>query len=95
MDKDFINIVKPMLPKVDYCSMRFVNKYSNIINVTRNVLEPIIISEDEGVMITVFHNGGSGYGATSNLTKQGIQQAINSAVHWAEFSKEKWLIDKE
>jgi predicted Zn-dependent protease len=89
MDKDFINIVKTMLPKVDYCSMRFVNKYSNIINVTRNVLEPIIISEDEGVMITVFHNGGSGYGATSNLTKQGIQQAINSAVHWAEFSKEK------
>ena len=89
MDKDFINIVKPMLPKVDYCSIRFVNKYNNIINATRNVLEPVVISEDEGVMVTVFHNGGSGYGATSNLTKEGIQQAINSAIDWAEFSKGK------
>ena len=26
--------------------------------------------EDEGVMITVFDKGGTGYGATSNITKE-------------------------
>ncbi|GIR56316.1 MAG: hypothetical protein CM15mP63_3210 [Gammaproteobacteria bacterium] len=33
--REFVNIVKPLLPNVDYCSIRFVSKYSNIINATR------------------------------------------------------------
>ena len=87
MKEEFVNIVKPLLPNVDYCSIRFVNRYSNIINVTRSVLEPVIMSEDEGVMITVFDKGGAGYGATSNITKEGIKSAINKAVEWSKFSK--------
>ena len=89
MKEEFVNIVKPLLPNVDYCSIRFVNRYSNIINVTRSVLEPVIMSEDEGVMITVFDKGGAGYGATSNITKEGIKSAINKAVEWSKFSKNK------
>ena len=34
---------KYYFPSVDYCSFRFVNKYTNIVSVTRNVLEPIEI----------------------------------------------------
>ena len=30
MKEEFVNIVKPLLPNVDYCSIRFVSKYSNI-----------------------------------------------------------------
>ncbi len=89
MKEEFVNIVKPLLPNVDYCSIRFVNRYSNIINATRSVLEPVIMSEDEGVMITVFDKGGTGYGATSNITKEGIKSAINKAVEWSKFSKNK------
>ena len=59
MKEEFVNIVKPLLPNVDYCSIRFVSKYSNIINATRGVLEPVVISEDEGVMITIYNNGGA------------------------------------
>ena len=89
MKDNFINLVKPLLPKTDYCSFRFVSKYTNIISATRGVIEPVITSEDDGLMVTVFHNGGFGYGATSNLTQQGILQAVESAKEWADFSKNK------
>ena len=89
MKDDFINQVKPLLPKVDYCSFRFVNKYHNVISATRGVVEPIIISEDDGMMVSVFHNGGYGYGATSDLTKNGIQKAVEQAINWASFTKGK------
>ena len=71
MKEDFVNIVRPLLPNVDYCSIRFVSRFSNIINATRSVVEPVSIYEDEGIMVTVFNDGGFGYGATSNTTNQG------------------------
>ena len=89
MKEEFVNIVKPLLPNVDYCSIRFVSKYSNIINATRGVLEPVVISEDEGVMITIYNNGGAGYGATCDITKEGIKHAIDKALEWSKFSKNK------
>ena len=89
MKDDFINQIKPLLPKVDYCSFRFVNKYTNIISATRGVIEPVIISEDDGLMVTVYNNNGCGYGATSNLTKEGISEAVNIALKWAKFSENK------
>ena len=89
MKDDFINHIKPLLPNVDYCSFRFVNKYTNIISATRSVIEPVIISEDDGLMVTVYNNGGCGYGATSNLTDDGILKAVKTAQKWAEFSENK------
>ena len=89
MKDDFINQVKPLLPKTDYCSFRFVSKYTNIISVTRGVVEPVVLSEDDGLMVTIFHNGGFGYGATSNLTQKGILEAVNTAKEWADFSKNR------
>ena len=53
MKDDFINHVKPLLPSVDYCSFRFVSKYTNIISATRGVVEPIIISEVINVVANV------------------------------------------
>ena len=89
MKDDFINHIKPLLPNVDYCSFRFVSKYTNIISATRSVIEPVIISEDDGLMVTVYNNNGCGYGATSNLTKEGISNAVNIALKWAKFSENK------
>ena len=87
MKNEFLNQINAYLPSVDYCSFRFVNKYTNILSVTRNVLEPIEIIEDEGLMVTVIHDGGFGYGATSNLTREGILKATEEAKKWANFSK--------
>ena len=89
MKNEFLKQINTYFPNVDYCSFRFVNKYTNIISVTRNVLEPIEISEDEGVMVTVIHNGGYGYGASSDLTQEGILKATEEAKKWAEYSSGK------
>ena len=89
MKNEFLKQINTYFPSVDYCSFRFVNKYTNVISVTRNVLEPIEISEDEGVMVTVIHNGGYGYGASSDLTQQGILKATEEAKKWAEYSSGK------
>ena len=85
----FFKKVKQLTPDVDYCSFRFVNRYSNIITVTRGIAEPVVMAEDDGVMVTVYNNGGIGYGATSNLTEDGISDAVNQALDWASFSKNK------
>ena len=89
MKNEFLKQINTYFPSVDYCSFRFVNKYTNVISVTRNVLEPIEISEDEGVMVTVIHNGGYGYGASSDLTQEGILKATEEAKKWAEYSSGK------
>ena len=89
MKNEFLKQISTYFPSVDYCSLRFVNKYTNIVSVTRNVLEPIEILEDEGVMATIIHNGGYGYGASSDLTPDGILKAIEEAKKWAEYSSGK------
>ncbi|MEL0103390.1 MAG: TldD/PmbA family protein [Gammaproteobacteria bacterium] len=89
MKNEFLNQINSFLPNVDYCSFRFVNKYTNIISVTRNVLEPIEILEDEGLMVMVINNGGYGYSATSNITKEGILEATEDAKKWADYSSGK------
>jgi len=89
MKENFVKLIKQLMPNVDYYSFRFVSKYNNNIAVTRSVLEPIVISEDEGLMITIFNNGGFGYGATCDLTQEGISEAISKAFEWADFSKGK------
>ena len=85
MKEDFSEKVKKLIPRVEYCSFRFVNKYTNIISVTRGIPEPVIISEDNGVMVTIFNNGGVGYGATCNLTEEGISDAVDKALSWSHF----------
>ena len=79
MKNEFLKQISTYFPSVDYCSFRFVNKYTNIVSVTRNVLEPIEILEDEGVMVTIIHNGGYGYGASSDLTREGILKSYRGS----------------
>ena len=89
MRDEFFKKVNLLIPNVDYCSFRFVNKYTNVISVTRGISEPVIISEDDGVMVTIYNNGGIGYGATCNLTEDGVSDAVEKALEWASFSKNK------
>ena len=36
MKNEFLKQINTYFPSVDYCSFRFVNKYTNIVSVTRN-----------------------------------------------------------
>ena len=53
------------------------------LEVRNGVVEPAATSHDEGVMFTVWRNGGIGYGATSDLTDAGLTAAAERASQWA------------
>ena len=42
-------------------------------------------------MVTVIHNGGYGYGASSDISKEGILKATEEAKKWAEYSVGKLI----
>ena len=80
-------------PAVDFCSMRLVSERSEMLAVRQNVLQPVINSEDLGAMITVWHNGGMGYSATSDLSPSGVARAIDEAGGWAREHAGHSLVD--
>ena len=68
---------------VDYASARLHDERSEHLRVRRNELEPIFTEFDTGVMISVWHGGGLGYAATSDLSGSGLALAVERARHWA------------
>ena len=69
---------------VDYATLRLVDERSERLVVRRGELEPVSSGYDTGVMITVWHEGGLGYAATSDLSESGLRRAGERARHWAE-----------
>jgi predicted Zn-dependent protease len=72
-----------VLPAVDFCSLRVVTESSEALNVRQNVIEPPSFRHDHGAMITVIHQGGLGYAATSDTSLSGLRAAIRCACDWA------------
>ena len=69
---------------LSFCSLRASRERTQILTVQRGILQPIFDSEDSGLMITVHHQGGLGYAATSDDSVSGIRSAIARATRWAE-----------
>jgi predicted Zn-dependent protease len=82
-----------IIPNVDFCSLRYVEEQSEILLVRQNIVQAPTSSHDSGVMITIMDKGGLGYAATSDLTEQGLRNAIKLAQQWAELSRNKSLIN--
>lgn len=80
-------------PAVDFCSLRLLDESSEQITVRQNVLQPLSTSVDRGAMVTVIHQGGYGYAATSDLSESGLRQAIKQAQAWAEASAGRAVTD--
>ncbi|MBM3460878.1 MAG: TldD/PmbA family protein [Armatimonadetes bacterium] len=76
-------------PPVEFCSLRYVDERSETIRVRQGVLEPVTTSGDAGAMITVMHRGGAGYAATSNLSEDGLRDAVERAREWARRTRGK------
>jgi len=75
-----------VLPKASdcaYCAARLVEERSERIAVRQDVVQPLGVDHDVGVMITVLHGGGYGYAATSDVTEAGLRAAIDRARTWA------------
>jgi predicted Zn-dependent protease len=73
--------------------MRYHREESTVVAVRQDILLPVNKRYDQGVMVTVHHNGGVGYGATSDLRKSGIAAAVQQACDWAESTSGKTVIN--
>jgi len=80
-------------PAADFCSMRFYRCRDEDVSVRQSVPDPVRRSENAGVMITVIHGGGLGYGATSDLSASGLARAAAQAATWAKRSAGVSVVD--
>ena len=72
--------------RADFCALRFVEESSEILTVRQDVPEPPQLSMDRGAMVTVIHQGGLGYAATSDLTPAGLREAAERARRLAQLT---------
>jgi len=70
-------------PSCDFWSVRAVRGTAEHLGITRGVPDPVSLSDDFGVMVTVHAGDGLGYAATSDLSKAGLARAGREALAWA------------
>jgi predicted Zn-dependent protease len=76
--------LRSALPRhVAYASIRLWDEQSESLSVRQDKLQPLSTSFDTGIMVSIWHDGGLGYAATSDVTDQGIAAAVERARHWA------------
>ena len=79
-------------PAAEYWSLRLVRDTTNILTVRQNIVEAPTTYRDAGAMVTVVDGGGVGYGATCDLTPQGLAAAFEAARDWARATAAMALI---
>ena len=78
--------VVELLPAVDDWSLRITDVATETFSVRRDVVEPVQLGRDSGVMVTVSDAGGMGYAATSDLSRAGLADAVERARDWARLA---------
>ena len=68
---------------VDHATIRLWDEQGEYLTVRQNELDPVSSTVDIGVMVTIWHGGGLGYAATSDLSEGGLRDAVDRARHWA------------
>ncbi|MCS5566311.1 MAG: TldD/PmbA family protein [Methylococcales bacterium] len=84
MEKNIVSLFRSLIPSVDFCSLRFVDRSEQKLSVRQGIVEPVSNRTSRGAQITVFHNGGAGYAATCDFSRSGLTEAIGRASSWAE-----------
>ena len=70
-------------PACDAWSVRVMRDKTEQLAVTRGVPDPVHLSDDLGVMVTVQAGSGLGYAATSDISPSGLARAGRVALDWA------------
>ncbi|MCF5586242.1 TldD/PmbA family protein, partial [Pseudomonas syringae] len=65
--------------EAQFFSVRYVRRTGQRLCVRKNVAEPPSLSSDEGAMLTVRLNGVEAYAATNDISRQGLQAALQQA----------------
>jgi predicted Zn-dependent protease len=71
---------------VAFFAVRLVEEDSETLAVRKGVAQPFSRRIDRGAMVTVIDDGAYGYAATSDLTYEGLQAALDNAQAWAAAS---------
>lgn len=88
--------VRARMPvSVAYWTLRWRRDWHQDIAVRRDVVQPPVLTCDEGVMISVVHRGGLGWAATSDLSEDGIARAVTHALELAQQVAACSVIDAE
>ncbi len=77
---------REIVPAVDDWSLRIIDVASETLSVRRDVVEPVQLARDTGVMVTLSEAGGVGYAATSDLSRAGLAAAVERARGWAQLA---------
>ncbi len=86
--------LRAALPRnADYASARHVVERASRLAVRNGLVEPSASSHDEGVMFVVWRDGGVGYGATSDLSDEGLRVAVEHAEAWAERTRGRIVVE--
>ena len=93
MDTHLADRFRQAVPRVDFCSLRYVSERSEYLAVRQDILQPVATSEDSGAMLTVYAGGGMGYSATSDLSLSGLRRAADQAHAWARLSARHSVVD--
>jgi predicted Zn-dependent protease len=84
---------RSLAPAVDFCALRFVEESSEYLAVRQDVPEPPQLSVNRGAMVTVIDQGGLGYAATSDLSRAGLERAVERARRYAGLTAGKAVVD--
>ena len=75
-----------------FWSLRYVDERSRYVCVRQDVAEAPCLDRDRGAMLTVFDGGGYGYAATADLSKAGLQAALDRARNWARATAQRSVL---
>ena len=79
--------------QADFISLRTFQADFSMLAVRQGHLEPLELSEDQGIMVTAVRGQGLGYGATADLSEAGIQAALAEAIRWADVCGSRGVYD--
>ena len=92
---DIIQTFKGVVPACDFWSLRLVGESEETLDVRENVVQPPRQSQSRGAHITVIKDGGMAYAATSELTREGLRQAVGQALRWAACTTNCSILDAQ
>ena len=86
MFETYARLAREAMPATDYAAFRFESWHDERLGIERGVVRAPHTHTTVGVMVSVRHNGGTGYAATPDLTPAGLKEAVARACAWAEAS---------
>ncbi|MCG6939109.1 MAG: TldD/PmbA family protein [Gammaproteobacteria bacterium] len=86
--QQFISIA----PNADFWTLRLTSEAHESLSVRQGVMQPVYNHLARGALLTVVNGDGSGYAATSDLSADGLKQAVRLASDWARQSSAMGLL---